>query len=484
LLDRSCHPSMRRARAAAVAVAAVLVSATAAAHAQANSTSPLFRVTARASASVTPAHPKRRAKSRRLRVGGRGHWRTLLRFDMHTVGPVARVTLGVWAIRRPRARIVVRAVRSDRSWHERRLTYSHAPRLGDVAGGWKAPRSCRRRGHGHRHGHRCKAGQWLWIDVTTAVGSRRRVSLALTTKTRRTVRIASRRDPRRAPRLLVQRAAPPPPPAPAPTPPAQPTAGGVCAGSAPPPAYHHVIWVWLENKDYGQVIGSPAAPYVNGLAARCGLATNDHAVTHPSLPNYIAATSGGTQGVTDDGSPSAHPLSAPSIFGQLGASWRSYQESMPASCALTGAGRYAPKHNPAAYFVPVRAACGTADVPLGAPSFDAAFTFVMPDMCNSTHDCPVSTGDAWLAGFIPQVLSSPQYQSGDTLLVITWDESDGTADNHIPAVMVAPSVVPGTQDPTPYTHYSLLRTTEELLGLPLLGAAASAPSMRGGFHLG
>jgi hypothetical protein len=127
----------------------------------------------------------------------------------------------------------------------------------------------------------------------------------------------------------------------------------------------------------------------------------------------------------------------------------------------------------------------TQTVPLPPdPSFDAAFTFVMPDMCHSTHDCPIFVGDGWLSEFVPKVVGSPQYQSGDTLLVITWDENDGSPNNHIVTLMLAKSVVPGTRDVTPYTHYSMLRTTQELLGLPLLGAAATAPSMRAGFNLG
>ena len=77
--------------------------------------------------------------------------------------------------------------------------------------------------------------------------------------------------------------------------------------------YSHVVWIMLENVCYS-VIGSPSAPYLNALAGECGLATNDLAISHPSLPNYIALTSGSTQGITDDGEPSTHVLKVPSIF--------------------------------------------------------------------------------------------------------------------------------------------------------------------------
>jgi hypothetical protein len=240
----------------------------------------------------------------------------------------------------------------------------------------------------------------------------------------------------------------------------------------------------MENKDYRQVMGTGGGSYVNGLAAKCGLASNYHAITHPSLPNYIAATSGDTQGVTDDAAPAAHPLTAPSIFQQLGPGWRALNESMPANCAVTSSGPYAVRHNPAAYYTPIRAACQQQNVPLTGPSIDAAFTFITPNLCNDMHDCGVGTGDAWLQSFVPQLISTPQYQAGDTLLVITWDENDGSATNHVSTIMLAPSVVAGTQDASAYTHYSLLRTTEEILGLPPLGAAATAPSMRAGFRLG
>ncbi|MEO6206531.1 MAG: alkaline phosphatase family protein, partial [Candidatus Limnocylindrales bacterium] len=103
----------------------------------------------------------------------------------------------------------------------------------------------------------------------------------------------------------------------------------------------HVIWIWMENHGYNQVIGSSAAPFENLLAARCGLATAFFAETHLSLPNYIAATSGDTQGVTDDGGPDVHPTGVDSIFSQVvavGKTWRSYQEDMPGNCPLAGTG--------------------------------------------------------------------------------------------------------------------------------------------------
>src|SRR5437764_294166 len=102
-----------------------------------------------------------------------------------------------------------------------------------------------------------------------------------------------------------------------------------------PATYDHVIWILMENHSFNEIIGNSAAPYINQLASRCGLATNYFAVSHPSLPNYIALTSGSTQGITDDKSPSSHQLNAPSIFSQLEGSpstWRTLEEAMPSNC--------------------------------------------------------------------------------------------------------------------------------------------------------
>ncbi len=248
-------------------------------------------------------------------------------------------------------------------------------------------------------------------------------------------------------------------------------------------AYHHVVWILLENVGYS-VIGSSDAPYLNHLAAECGLATNDVAATHPSLPNYIALTSGSPQGISDDNDPASHPLNVPNIFAQLKGRWRSYAESMPTSCDKVSSGNYAAKHNPAVYYTNLGGTCARNDVALpGKPSFAMPFTFVAPNICNDMHSCSVSTGDTWLKGFVPKVLSSPEYRSGSLVLVITFDESDSSSTNQIPTVVLAPSVPRGLKVSAPLTHYSLLRTTEQILHLPFIGGARTARSMLGPFHL-
>ncbi len=264
-------------------------------------------------------------------------------------------------------------------------------------------------------------------------------------------------------------------------------APGPCGTAASPPtSYDHVVWIVMENHSYNEVIGSSSAPYENQLAAQCGSAGQFFAESHPSLPNYIAMTSGSTQGITDDNDPSAHPLNVPSIFSLANGGWRSLEESMPSNCLLTNSGQYAVRHNPAAYYTNIRTDCQALDVPLGTtPNISARFTFITPNLCNDTHDCPVSTGDAWLSTLLPKVFASAEYQAGRTAVFVTWDEDDGSQGSQIPTLVIAPSVVPGTTGSgTRLNHYSLLRATEEMLGLsPLLGNAAGATDLRTLFNL-
>jgi len=277
--------------------------------------------------------------------------------------------------------------------------------------------------------------------------------------------------------------------------PAAAAAKGPCGSRAGTPVkVAHVIWIWFENHAAGEIVANPAAPRTTRLAGECGFAASYYAVAHPSLPNYLAATSGGTQGVTDDGPPSAHPVHSMSLFAQA-ASARSYEESMPAPCALTDTYPYATKHNPEAYYLGARARCRTGDVPLGTTKHGAlatalaneslpAFSFVTPNLCNDMHDCSVATGDAWLGTWLSTITRSRSYRAGNTVVFVAWDEDDGSAANRVPLLVISPWTRPGTRSNTRFTHYSLLRTTEELLGIRAhLGNAATATSLRSAFGL-
>jgi hypothetical protein len=258
----------------------------------------------------------------------------------------------------------------------------------------------------------------------------------------------------------------------------------------PPDRYTAVVWIWLENQSLPDLAGMP---YLSGVARACALATDYHAITHPSLPNYLAAVSGSTGGVHSDCSPGSCPQRRTTLFDQVrssGREWRAYQEAMPHNCARSSSGRYAPKHNPAVYFTQLAADCALWDVPLD-PAFDRdvvngrlpTFSFVTPDLCHDGHDCGVATVDGWLRGWLPKLLDGPDYRRGRTAVFVTWDESELGGGNRVATVVLAPSVRPGTRAGGRFTHYSLLRTTEELLGLPPIAAAVTAAGMRGALHI-
>lgn len=277
-----------------------------------------------------------------------------------------------------------------------------------------------------------------------------------------------------------------------------------------------MIWIWFENHSYGDIIGARGsaaaarAPYTNAVARKCGLATNYHNITHPSLPNYLAAVSGTTGGVRSDCWAKACPQRVPTIFSQLrsaGRQWRAYQEDMPTNCRITDAGAYAARHNPPVYYPRLSTDCARWDVPFGAGTSGhlrdhlasgrlARFSFITPNLCHDTHDCSVTVGDTWLSIWLPRIVASPAYQSSSTAVFITWDEGEhGTSDAcalntsdvgcHIATLVLSRWTRPGSRSATLLNHYALLRTTEDLLGLAHLAHArdATSRSMRAPFHL-
>jgi phosphatidylinositol-3-phosphatase len=268
-------------------------------------------------------------------------------------------------------------------------------------------------------------------------------------------------------------------------------------------AYTHVVWIWMENHSSSTIIGSLQAPYINSLATSCGLAANYHNISHPSLPNYLAGTSGlsltAIQPFTSDCAPSSScSTSTPSVFGQ-GETWKAYEDAMPSNCHTSDAGPYAVRHNPPAYYTTLHG-CSSFDVPIGQLSTDLksgtlpAFSFVTPDVINDMHDGSVAQGNAWLAKTVKRIVKSTGYRTGKVVLFVTWDEGEGgSSDNcatntadvgcHVATIVVSPSTPAGVTSSTLFNHYSLLMTTEQLLGLPLLGSASTATSMKAAFGL-
>ncbi|MGX6607318.1 alkaline phosphatase family protein [Micromonosporaceae bacterium Da 78-11] len=274
----------------------------------------------------------------------------------------------------------------------------------------------------------------------------------------------------------------------------------------PSGGYPKVMVIVEENRTYGQVIGSPDAPYLTSLSKQYGTATNmvaNYPVGCPSLAAYILMTSGGTAGICDDRGPRHHPIAGPNIFAQLDAahrSWHNYAEDLPSPCARKNGvgGAFLVRHTAVPYYTSKSRTCATGQVELGTTAHGAlhdelavgtlpAYSFVTPNSCNDMHGAPscpdrhVARGDQWLARWIPRVLDGADYRAGRLVVIITFDEGS-SRDNHIPTVVLSPATrhLVSTER---YDHCSTLRTSEDLLGLPALGCARSATSMTAGFHL-
>lgn len=310
---------------------------------------------------------------------------------------------------------------------------------------------------------------------------------------------------------------------------------GAMAGTRPA-TVQHVMFILLENRSYGSVVGRSSAPYLNKtLIPGCGLATNYHAYSHPSLPNYLALTSGTAQGkaVSTDCMPAGCPQTQESIFSQLGnasRTWQQYAEAMPGNCdpknydnttyvnadGSTGEHYYV-RHAPPPYYTssPVPSECANWDVPLGttsagnfldalSPSSDGLpeFSFVSPGGCNDMHDCHTRVGDDWLKQWIPIIQQSAAYQSGQLVVFVLWDEGEGSdkvlgetcrdathansaayPSCHVATIVMSPYTTPGTTSGDYFNHLSLLGTAEDLLGLPRLPTTQGYTGLQSAFGL-
>jgi hypothetical protein len=248
----------------------------------------------------------------------------------------------------------------------------------------------------------------------------------------------------------------------------------------------HIVIIMMENAEYKQVINAPAGRYVTALAHRWSVASNSFAIRHPSLPNYLALTSGSTHGISSDCT--SCTVGGENIVDQLeraGISWRAYMEGLPHPCAMQAqVGGYAKKHDPFAYYQDIvnsPARCRHI-VGFGALAADLragrlpTYAWITPNLCDDGHDCGVAAGDRFLARTVPALLTE---LGPHGMLVLTWDE--GTTDNgccdaasggRIPTIVAGPDVRPGARDLEPVDTYGVLATIEQALDLPLLGAAA------------
>jgi phosphatidylinositol-3-phosphatase len=250
--------------------------------------------------------------------------------------------------------------------------------------------------------------------------------------------------------------------------------------AAPVPSFHHAVVVVFENHERSEIAGNPDAPTFAKLARAGATLTHYDAVSHPSLPNYLALVSGSTHGISDDCTDCV--VDGPSLADTLaaaGRTWKTYAEDLPRP-GFTGAsaGAYAKKHDPFVYFrnVLARPSWLLNVVPLTRlPRRLPDFSLIVPNLCNDMHDCSVATGDKWLERNVVPLLST------DATIFIVFDEgtSDAGGGGNVEALVVGRGVRPGAVSNAPTSHYGLLRTIEQAWGLPLLGRSAQARPITG-----
>ncbi len=271
-----------------------------------------------------------------------------------------------------------------------------------------------------------------------------------------------------------------------------------------------IFVIAFENHDTTQIYGNLTnAPYINlTLLPLGGIAdayTDDLLPATPSEPHYVWMEAG-THVFADttflqNWLPTASNSTASTehLVTQIGAvprlSWMSYQEGMDAStgaCPIYASGFYAPRHDPFLFFQDVsgdppdanNAFCAAHHKPYTALAADlsaetvATYNFITPDLCHDMHGAAgcagpfdnIRKGDDWLAANLSPILDYANTHDG--LVMLVWDEPDWAG--HIPFVIVGPQIKPGHVSTIAYSHSSLLKTTERLLGLPVLPTVQAA----------
>jgi phosphatidylinositol-3-phosphatase len=267
------------------------------------------------------------------------------------------------------------------------------------------------------------------------------------------------------------------------------------------PQSNHVVIVMEENQSYSAVIGSPSMPYLNGLLAQGGLATQYYANAHPSIGNYFMLTAG--QLLTSNDSLNT-TVNVDNIVRHLltaGKTWKSYAENLP-SVGYTGGDRYPyiRHHNPLSYFSDVvnSSVQKLNLVPFSQFAADLAnnnlpnYSFVVPDQNHNAHDCPagptgctnaqkLAAADAWLKSNIAPLLGHPAFQQ-DGILFIVFDEGFSTdtahGGGHVVDMAIGPRARKGFKSTVFYQHQNALRTMMDALGIKSYpGAAAGAAGM-------
>ena len=263
------------------------------------------------------------------------------------------------------------------------------------------------------------------------------------------------------------------------------------------PRFRHVFLIVMENRPASAVYGGGG--YLAGLARRYAVETDYYAMTHPSLPNYLALLGGSTFGVrTDCASCFVH---APNLVDSLEAAhrtWGAYMEGLPAAGSMSASDwptLYMGKHDPFRYFddIRTRPARRRRIQPLSSlwPSLRAgrapAFIWITPNLCHDMHSCPAFAAQNWLRLVVPRILDSSAWRRGGVLF-ITWDEGKGArpgapgAGGRVALLAISAMSRPGGRLSLPANHESLLHTIEAALGVRCVGASCKAPLLGGLFR--
>lgn len=262
---------------------------------------------------------------------------------------------------------------------------------------------------------------------------------------------------------------------------------------APPPAhvprFAHVFLIMMENTNYGQVIGDVAdAPYINRLASRGALLANYQAVYHPSDENYLAIAGGATFVRGGAYFPNIHvdARNLGDLLEAAGKTWKAYEQGMGTPCNTTTRydRNYEPDDAPFILFTDIQddpPRCrahlvGMREWPkdlkriASTPAFAwlAADDYNDGEMPGNGSPRSLRVQNAWLRRTLEPLFHSRAWRDQNSLLILTWDESDSTTTNHVATIVLGSrgTVKSGYVSHVRYDHYSTARTIEAALGLP------------------
>jgi hypothetical protein len=246
--------------------------------------------------------------------------------------------------------------------------------------------------------------------------------------------------------------------------------------AAPPPGrpFNHVVLIVLENEDNEAVLKNPI---MGGLAKRGRYFSHYSGLFHPSYPNYLALIGGDFFHTRGDHQKTIRARTIADLLEEHHLTWTQYAEDYPGHCFLgehsaDRAKLYRRKHVPFLSFQSIQTSPSRCANVVPASQLDwhhlPNYAFYTPNMRNDGHDTGLDFAANWLKGFLAPVLDDHEVMK-DTLIVVTFDESQTQSSNHIYTVFLGDRVQPGT-DPKKHDHYSLLRTIEDNFGLGTLGA--------------